>query len=42
METVDSEEVAGERSAAIARDYELLSVEGWCKKYHVAAGFAEG
>jgi hypothetical protein len=42
LQTVDSERIAEDRRAAIQRDYELLSIEAWCRKYDVLISFAEG
>ena len=42
VEAVDSEGEAEERLVVIQRDFELLSIPAWCKKYDVPISFAEG
>ena len=42
LEAVDPDQTAEDRMVAIQRDYDLLSTEAWCEKYHVPTSFAEG
>jgi hypothetical protein len=42
LQSVDSERIAEDRRVAIQNDYQLLSIEAWCRKYEVPTEFAEG
>jgi len=42
LQAVESERIAEDRRMAIQKDYELLGMEAWCRKYEVPISFAEG